>query len=1479
MKNCIVPNVLGNEHMLVRNFNRLFSAIRIEQFGKPRIANIEALEFPRGSIIHMLPTGTDSIGPSGSTPFLARSERHVYVRHILKYAEDHVQGRPIDVIRNDLPPKILSYHRANRRLRPLKLDRYIVEDTKNLVVENYANLPYMYRYQHTQMSWYDRYVNIYSTVWAQVHTDITKFDRNNYVIIDLPEVLPSIKDLRIAEFKRTFTSLENIKDDAQLTFLDLWTWLGKDRARSLMNIIGDQNLIEVNLILRSGNKFTNLNLGELNYWRTGVGSRRLAAYDGKIGRESYKSPEGEQQVRAIGNRLGLEHISIAELHERIGFEAATDKVQGLINDRQAQNRLYATCVALMTEGKKNDLIDSAAKAVLESSDEAADDLADISEEELQKARVVIGRDDPKPAAAEEESQLLDEEGLAKELAAYDETVLDEDASFSIADRNSELATRTSEDIAREAFRPISYEESVDKACRIYVDAGTLSAKAYETFKELSVSYKSIPNPNGPGMLGDNLEATEEEQVLKEEVVFDDEFILDKSMAKSSTVRMDRSYINKIMQKDINATVMSLQRGGFPVLNYEVERLVDAANDTELHTIEVAAVKGSPRTTLRVIMPRVNRYGTFRSNNVEYTMKRQRVDLPIRKISSDTVALTSFYGKTFVTRSGKVVHNYGEWLVNNIRAAGEAPDNLNVTSVRYSNVFDRETETPKDYSAISKSLSEFKAKGIHFFFDYKKINENFGDAAVKILVTADLLPIGKRGNTLYGIDKDNQVYKIADGVTTHVGTLCDILEIDQSKMPYEVATVAVSDKEVPLGLVFSYYEGLQGMLDLFKIEHRMIDPSERYKPAIGEFVLKFADCKLIISPATRMQQMVANGLRPYEKVMLPFTFKDMNTKDVYQVLIAKDKMPPYYLDTMDNLDDLFVDPITKRILKKMKEPLTWKGLLYRSVELINYDNHPEEMDLKEQHIYGHQRIAGAMYNELTRAMRDYKSKPSNSRKRLDIKSRAVWDRIQSDGSVAPVSDCNPLHYPMQTSIVTAGGTGGRSRRSLVKRTRRYTHNNLGVISGDGVDNGDAGSTEYLAADAQIGDIDGIIRPDIDRSKLNPAQYMSLTAMVAPELYFDDGKRQVFWRAQYGSTTSAKGYCRSGLLTGAETLVAHHTGPTQANVAVDDGRVTEITEMAITVTYGSGKHQYQETYPVGRHFGNHEGHVYPHDLVPNVKIGEKVSKGDVLSYNSKFFTPNLWNKKQVDWMMGTVDTVVFMESEDTLEDTNALSPALSEKLSTEGTAFRDVTVTAKQEVHRMLKEGDHVTAESILCYIEDELTAGTDLLSEQSVETLRSIQSQTPRSKYVGVIDRIEVFYNCDVEDMSETIRKLAMASDRRRKKAAGISGNPVTNGRVDGTMRIAGTPIEVDQILIRVYISHWSPAIGGSKVVFGNQMKSTIRKVYPVEITTELGYKVGAIFGKVSNDNRIVNSIYRICGINTVSMYIGSSSKNIIRSEK
>ena len=70
--------------MLLRNFNRAFTVIRLQQFGKPRLASVASLELPRDSIFHYLPSAVSEVGPSQTLPIIDKAEKLVLVNHITK---------------------------------------------------------------------------------------------------------------------------------------------------------------------------------------------------------------------------------------------------------------------------------------------------------------------------------------------------------------------------------------------------------------------------------------------------------------------------------------------------------------------------------------------------------------------------------------------------------------------------------------------------------------------------------------------------------------------------------------------------------------------------------------------------------------------------------------------------------------------------------------------------------------------------------------------------------------------------------------------------------------------------------------------------------------------------------------------------------------------------------------------------------------------------------------------------------------------------------------------------------------------------------------------------------------------------------------------------------------------------------------------------------------------------------------------------
>ena len=69
----------------------------------------------------------------------------------------------------------------------------------------------------------------------------------------------------------------------------------------------------------------------------------------------------------------------------------------------------------------------------------------------------------------------------------------------------------------------------------------------------------------------------------------------------------------------------------------------------------------------------------------------------------------------------------------------------------------------------------------------------------------------------------------------------------------------------------------------------------------------------------------------------------------------------------------------------------------------------------------------------------------------------------------------------------------------------------------------------------------------------------------------------------------------------------------------------------------------------------------------------------------------------------------------------------------------------------------------------------MFDENSIDLLRNLSKSAPKSSINGVIDKVEVFYNGDKEDMSESLMKIANASDNKLvalQKALGKNHIPV-----------------------------------------------------------------------------------------------------------
>lgn len=1125
------------------------------------------------------------------------------------------------------------------------------------------------------------------------------------------------------------------------------------------------------------------------------------------------------------------------------LERLRDGDKGKLSDDQMSRRLYRTIQAVMTQPPIQN-IDT--EFVTPHGDEVHIERNDPVE-------------DPTPVVD------LDADEIEEEIKRFDAQDFDKEAEV-----KASKPVEDSKPTTIVVEKAINHEAIIHQELERMAEAGRLSAKAYQVLKEAPGKFKQLPNPYNPKETYEQgLQIDEKELEVEPQLLLDDITLVEKSWAENSTDEMIRRYNKSMLPKDIMGAVASAQRMGLVIHDHRVEKERAVTGNVEHHTLRVQPVGGEP-TTIHFSMPSLDRDGNWRANGVDYTMRRQRIDVPIRKVGPDTVALTTAYGKNFVSRSEKVVNDYGRWLTNQVVVSAIDIKDTHITDARLANVFDPAYKLPKQYTMMARRVASFNSLGYMWNFDAKKMDEVFGKEVMAAMAKRKLTPVahGKKGQV--AMDEHSQLYTVNGDKIEPQGTLTEMLGIDSSKAPKEVTELSLMGKSISLGFVFSYYLGLTGMLKHFGVRYEVLPPGQRLDKTEYDMIIRLADAKIVVMCDNDQQRMVVNGLDKYLKHMTTYTESEMEREDVYLNLLGDaDKLTARYLNELKLMRNGFVDDMHARILRRMNEPETFIGLLERANELLTDDHSGPEINGDEMYFVGNQRLTYHLYAAFVRANRAYINAPASSR-RFELPNELVWGAINSDPSVLVTQGANPVQSVKEKDVITMGGTGGRDRKTMVKHTREFQKSDLGVVSGDTVDNGDVGITAFLSANPQFATIDGLTKKrELDGQPIG--SLMSFCVGLAPDSTIDDDKRWNFVNIQMGSAQAAAGHVVTPYQTGQGKLLAHRTSSKHARIIEQDATVLDVTEDSIRVRYAD---KTEETFPLGRWYGAHEGQLYPHDMVTRWKKGDKLKPKTVVTFNSKHFAPDYYNPTQVNWKNGALATVVLIEGEETFEDSNAIDETLAKQLIAETTKPKEVVIQFNQNILEVIKEGAAVDIDTILCTFSDNLSGDMENFSKEAAATLHDLSAFAPRAGVRGRVDKIEVVFHGDIEGMSPSVAEFVKKYERIRKREAAASNDDLApTGLVNGDYRVEGVPLAYESACVLFYISHDTEMGAGDKAVVANQLKTTTQYRMVGTNETYSGRPLNMYFGRNSVEARIVGSLYNIGTSNFISIEGG---KNVLR---
>ena len=1145
--------------------------------------------------------------------------------------------------------------------------------------------------------------------------------------------------------------------------------------------------------------------------------------------------------------------------------------------------------------------------------------------------------------------LLDEIGINTKEDTDDESDdntddnIDSELPSTSAILNKKRLINTFVDVSKDTKEVLT--TTMDDATKTGVLSKNENAKLSEILMEQNKKEFTI---NGKKTtLGELLDYNNIDMNIRAIPMKDADTVIDKSMIANTNNTLIKDYLEKLYYKDLYNAIYSIQNGKVIITDHKVEYSNSFMGGVEKHTIQLKPINGKPSTITFPIPVIDKETATYKMSATTYLLRLQRKDLPIRKTSPKDVLLTSYNGKLFIEKNTYQKNNPSDWFAKHITKEDSFSNIILKAYIPY------DQDLPKAYTLISGGVSRFTFNNhIDFIFDFKNrysiidVSDQSRVANAESKNKMVLIGRNKERTSLYYMNKKGLIVSESKGVFKDKGDLEGYFHINLKDMVVEVANIKILGKIVPLGLVLLQYVGLDGLVQILgKTPYKYYTYEEKYKLSRNEYIIKIKNGILVFDKSDIVSGLIFYGLP--KDIMASLELEDLNSKEALTTMFTLYGLSIAHINNIIDMETLFLDNITKDTLRGMNEPDDMHRLLIRAIELLADDNYKNPNNIHDNEIVGYVRIPGLVFKSLSRAVQSFNNRNTLSKSRVTLDPYEIWRNIGDDSTSMPIENNNPIATIKQRDNVTYLGEFGRSKITMTIPSRIMTPDEVGIISEASPDSGDSGISTYLAHDANITTIRGMVK-SIDMSKYTINKALSTANILNPFITNDSPNRINFASIQASHLLPMVKMRSNRILTGAESVIANKVGKPFVYTAEGSGVVTRVQkDVKIEVEYRTPKEEsvillladvddlvlvrsvYEVLVDKGYnvvtdvknenikhrvYIGNNTldksfikvkdsktmmsdlksiptaetiktkksyslrpwsskvegGSSIKHIMGTHFKVGDKVSIDEAITYDVGFFEPNIFDHKSIIFKMGNYVKLAFIEDKYTYEDSMMISKKILKDAGEIVYKVVSKVIDINSHIVNVLPEGTEVKYGMKLMSIIDSSIANNTSLSDRAKEIITDSSDRSPKAKSNGVIDRIDVVYNCNVEDMDPTVRALADISNKRFKEEFG------TDGKVTNEYSINGKPLLAGEIELKYYISTIKEAIIGDKFIAIHQLKNTAGTIVD-KIETEDGVELDGVFGNRSQNNRIINSGYLIGSGNALFEYYNDSAIKAYRS--
>lgn len=1085
--------------------------IKPKALKNPKITSIASLNFPKGTFLHHATIDPDAegyvVGVDEGYPFFANIPKtsKIIIEHQLDFDEDDLpKDSPVTRKTLQKMAMVKEYHRQHPTFIRGFIDTSKSGNVLNVILKNHTLAGCEYTYVKQVLSRYHQFHDYWKSVFKDIEKSAANSTRQHFIPIEMPKPPPSRNQMNkwLNESKESNWKL--LKTQERFLFAEFYAWLGFASDTIIPSNL--DALDRINGVFHNGLFCFVVNLGKLRRWV--IDNSGVKVKDQVLGIEEARRLFLLATIKLTLNTVREDTDDFNSLSEdELELQDAEDLDD---EDYDLEVDDDSSDVNALSDDEQEEVERSELKALYSKDKNTSGALSTI--EELMNIRPPDIGNEPKKLKRKKLSNNEPEQ-------IKDEEVEEEEAELDALEELNESIERTEESI--EIQKVIGYQkyvpQEVDLSTTIDEQVETIKIKSNKTTAELrrlktiGRKWEDIKDPRGTGMSApeiidiklEDYKLAPETRLTKKKV----DGVFDESMLNSSIKEFNRKYVKEVMPRHSMAVGLNLQRAGVCVTDYKVNRFENAFDDYEIHSFKLIPLEGG-ESTIKFKLPVVQEDGSFMAGGVKSKCRLQRIDIPIRKISYWRVQLLSYVSKFFVSRSQLVAYSQEKWLEKKL--IGLSNDNP-AYKINFADCYKFDIKAPIKYTELSRVVSKIETDDYILSFDYNKASNIFGADLIREIEksTKNQVVIGKmkKENSILIMAEDNSVFKCSTESVkdmSYFGTIESMLGLDVSKSPVDMLVCNISGKELPVALVLGYYLGFGNFLETIGAKFRRAPRKSRITIEDHEFTINFADESLIFDRRDYKTSIFVGGLRQIKDVIKNYSVYALDIKDTYGSIFMDLKISSRYTKELDLMRDLWIDPITRDVLKSMNETTDFVKLIIRAGEMLTVDLHEQTRDEKGFRLRGYERFNGFAYKEMVAAVRAHNNKPSKANSKIEINPQAVWMKILQDQTTAPVEDSNPIHSLKESEVVVYRGQGGQDARTLNSESRKYHANSIGIISDATVDNGDAGTVVYLTADPNIDSVLGTTRviDEKERKSIPATKLLPTSTLLAPMIEFDD-----------------------------------------------------------------------------------------------------------------------------------------------------------------------------------------------------------------------------------------------------------------------------------------------------------------------------------------------------------------------------------------